>query len=64
MSTENERSGPATAKNVKALKDRLLKDQDYLAELDEALKEFTEGKSKTLVEIELERQQRNFKSVK
>ena len=62
LSTERKRSQPATAKGAKALKDRLLKDRDYLAELDEALKEFKEGKSKTFEDLEMTRQQRRQQS--
>ena len=62
MSTKRRRSPLASAKEAKALRDRLLKDQEYLTQLDEALEEFKDGKGKALEEIESVRRLRRPKS--
>ena len=62
MSPQRKRPQDTTAKEAETLKKRLLKDEGYLAELDEAFEEFKKGKGKTLEEIEIARQQRKLQS--
>ena len=62
MSPQRKRPQATIAKEAEALKKQLLKDENYLAELDEAFEEFKKGKGKTLEEIEITRQQRKLQS--
>ena len=62
MPTKRERSEPTNAKTAKDLRDLLLKDEAYLAQIDEALEEARQGTDKTLEEIEMMRQQRRLRS--
>jgi hypothetical protein len=55
MPTPRKRPQLMETSEVKELRKSLLEDAEYLAELDEALKEFQRGKSKALEEIETSR---------
>ena len=62
MSTQRKRSTTTKAKSAKTLRDKLLKDEAYLAQIDEALEEARQGTDKTLEEIEMVRQERRLRS--
>ena len=62
MSTQRKRLEPSEAKTAKGLSERLFEDKDYLAQLDEALEEFKEGKEKTFEGIEVLRRRRRLQS--
>ena len=59
---ERKHSRPTTAKEATAIRERLVNDGEYLAAIVEAVKEFEEGKSKTLEDIDMTRQKRKQKS--
>ncbi len=61
---ERKPSKPTAAGEAKALRDRLVNDRRYLAEIDEAVNDFEKGKSKTLEDLEMTRQKRNQNSGK
>jgi hypothetical protein len=62
VSTPHKRPRPTETAEAKAFRKSLLEDAQYLSELDKALKEFQEGKSKTVEEIEISRQRRDPES--
>ena len=62
MSTQRKRLEPSKPKTAKGLSEQLFEDKDYLAQLDEALEEFKEGKEKTFEGIEVLRRRRRLQS--
>ena len=50
MPNEHEHFWLTESPDAKAFRSRLLKEPDYLAEIDQALQDFREGKSKSLEE--------------